>query len=424
MTIEPPLDEIDRAIGGASSNSHSKTSTSLLELWQIARIRFRVIFGTALAVFVLICVVMFSITPLYTGNAVVMLDPRQRNIVDVQAVLSGLSGDQTTILTQVQIIQSESLASRVVTKLKLDQNPEFNPALRHSIFDYLSIVDPRSWISILSRPLTQEQKEAQATEAIITKFERHLSVSQIGLSSAIQISFSSESPQEAAEIANAIGDAYVEDQLNAKFDATKKATQWLASRLGELATQAAAAQSAVEKYKTDHHLTEVVGQQGSGLISVLDQQIAQANSQLMQAQTDRQQAESTASHVKALVAAGHADEVNQVISSTLIGQLRAQEAQLVQQIAQMSSRYGPEHPKMLDLQAEKRDLESKINEEINKVVATTETAFSTRRTIGCPGAGPRPLKSIGGERRIRSVSLRCICGALKANSGRGGTSST
>ena len=46
----------------------------------------------------------------------------------------------------------------------------------------------------------------------------------------------------------------------------------------------------------------------------------------------------------------------------------------------MSTRYGPKDPKMLDLQAEKRDLDAKIREETNHVVGTAENDVAVARS--------------------------------------------
>lgn len=380
MNVQSPLEDLGGvSAADADAAAGSKFKVSLVDLWHVALIRWRVVVGAALGLMGLATVVLFALTPLFTGTAVVMLDSRQTNTVDVQAVLSGLSTDQTTILTQVQIITSENLGTRVVNKLKLDQDPEFNTSLKWSLFHFLAPINPLNWLAMLQPPLTPEQQAAQLHELVMQNFEKKLNVAQVGLSTAIEIDFDSEDPGKAAAIANAIAEAYVEDQLNAKFEATQKATEWLSSRLGQLAAQASEAQALVEKYKVDHHLTEVVGTSGQGTVSVLDEQIAQVNQQLMQAQTDRAQAEATAARVRSLVNSGHAAEVNQVVNSPLIAQLRGQEAQLVEQQAQMASRYGPEHPKMLDLQAEKRDLEVKISEEISHVVGTADNDAAVAR---------------------------------------------
>jgi succinoglycan biosynthesis transport protein ExoP len=381
MNVQTRLESAEQQsdFAGAEAPGPSSAQVSLIQIWQIARIRARVIFGAAAAILVLVALVDFSLTPLYKGTAIVMVDDRQDKVVNVQDVLSGLPTDQTAILNQIEILQSRELAWRVVQKLGLDKDEEFNITLRNSWLNYVAFLNPLSWIQ-WGPPLTEEEKREKIKDAVITLFEKRLDVSQLELSSAMKIDFESEEPGKAARITNALADAYVEDQLNAKFEATLKATQWLGSRLGQLAEQARKAQDAVEQYKVANHITEVVGSQGSGTISVLDQQIAALNTQLIQAHTDLAQAEANLARVRSLVSSGHAAEVTQVVGSTLIGGLIAQQTELIQKQAEMSTRYGPDHPKMLDLLAEKRDLDAKIREETSHVVGTAENDVAVARS--------------------------------------------
>ena len=384
MNVQTRLDSAEQQSDFAAGNSFrapASAQISLIEIWQIARIRARVIIGAAAAVFILVTLIDLSLTPLYTGTAIVMLDERQNKVVNVQEVLSGLPTDQSSILNQIQILQSRELASRVITQLGLDHDPEFNTALKQSWLVYLTWLNPLTWLPNNSSAfLSPEEKQQKLRDAIITRFEKHLDVTQLQLSTALKIEFSAAQPAKAARIANAIADAYVEDQLNAKFEATLKATQWLASRLGQLADQARRAQDAVEEYKAANHITEVVGPTGSGTISVLDQQIGALNAQLVQAHTDLAQAEADLARVRSLVSSGHAAEVTQVVSSVMIGQLIQSQAALIQKEAEMSTRYGPKDPKMLDLQAEKRELDAKVAEEINHVVGTAENDVAVARS--------------------------------------------
>jgi polysaccharide biosynthesis transport protein len=382
MNVQTRLESAEQQseFAGQAPHSPSPVQVSLVEIWQIARIRARVILGAAAAILILVTLVDLSLTPLYKGTAIVMIDQRESKVVNVEAVLSGLPTDQASILNQIQILQSRELAWRAVQKLGLDKDEEFNASLRKSWTDNLRYLNPLSWIPMGGRPLTEQEKQEKIRDGIISKFEKRLSVQQLQLSTALQIDFESEDPGKAARITNMIADAYVEDQLNAKFEATIKATQWLASRLGQLADQARKAQDAVEQYKAANHITEVVGPQGSGTISVLDQQIGALNTQLIQAHTDVAQAEANLARVRALVSSGHAAEVTQVVGSTLIGGLIAQQTELIQKQAEMSTRYGPDHPKMLDLLAEKRDLDAKIREETSHVVGTAENDVAVARS--------------------------------------------
>ncbi|HUO93168.1 MAG TPA: polysaccharide biosynthesis tyrosine autokinase [Rhizomicrobium sp.] len=379
MNVQTRLDSAEQQaeFAPAEATQSNSTQVSLIEIWQIARLRARVILGAAAAILILVALIDLSLTPLYKGSAIVMIDQRENKVVNVEAVLSGLPTDQASILNQIQILQSRELAWRVIQRLGLDKDPEFNGALRKSWTSYLAFLSPSSWFP--GPPMSEQERQQKLKDGLISKFEARLGVQQLELSTALKIDFESENANKAAMIANAVADAYVEDQLNAKFEATLKATQWLGSRLGQLADQARRAQDAVEQYKAAHHITEVTASTGSGTISVLDQQIAALNTQLIQAHTDVAQAEANLARVRTLVSSGHAAEVTQVVGSTLIGTLIAQQTELIQKQAEMSTRYGPDHPKMLDLQAEKRDLDAKIKEEISHVVGTAENDVAVAR---------------------------------------------
>ncbi|MEM9965548.1 MAG: capsular biosynthesis protein, partial [Asticcacaulis sp.] len=83
------------------------------------------------AVFLLVTLAVFVPVllqaPRYTSGSSVMIDPRTMNASPVEDVLSGLPADAATIDTEVEIIRSRTLATRVVESLKLDEDPEFNP---------------------------------------------------------------------------------------------------------------------------------------------------------------------------------------------------------------------------------------------------------------------------------------------------------
>ena len=101
----------------------------IADLIRIVRLRYRMILGAAAAVVVLAALALFQITPLYTASALVMIDSRNLNVVDVEAVLSGLSTDPATMENQVQILTSRSLAARIAEEQGLAADPEFNPRL-------------------------------------------------------------------------------------------------------------------------------------------------------------------------------------------------------------------------------------------------------------------------------------------------------
>ena len=341
----------------SSSDEDFSSRITLVDLLRMLRVRSKVIILTTLAVVSLATVVVFQQTPLYTATAVVMLDQR-KNSADTTDALTGLPSDQPTILNQVQILNSLELANRVVDKIHFDTDPAFAPAPSRS-WSFLRYINPLYWFS---QPGTGPSK-AQQRDAALQRFRAGLSASPVGLSTTINISYQFGNPRLAAIIANAVAEAYVEDQLEAKFQATQKATQWLSGRIGELSLQAQTADAAVQAYKATHHLST-----SPDGVSVVDQQIRDINSQLIIAKANLAEKQANYNSLLTLQQTGQAANFAQVIASPLIATLRGQETELHRQIADLSTRYLPSHPKILDLQAQKENLDAKINEEVQRIV--------------------------------------------------------
>lgn len=333
---------------------------TLVDFLRIVRVRRKIILGTSLIVLALVTVVVLQITPLYKATAVVMLDQRKHNLEDTAAVLSGLPSDQATIQNQVQILTSLGLAGRVVDRLKLSDDPEFNPR-RGIVTVILGVLNPTHWLPAKAEKDTPGLDPERS--AVVHRFLDRISVSPIGLSTAMKVSFESKDPAKAAAIANAIANAYVEDQLDAKLEATQKATQWLSGRISELSHQAQLADAAVQQYKAAHNITTTVSGQ-----SVLDQQIAAISGQLIVAKADLAEKQANYGRLSSLARTGRAGDSARVLASPLIAQLRAQDAELTNEMANLSAKYGPRHPKILDLQAQKTNLDAKIAEEVQRVV--------------------------------------------------------
>ena len=57
--------------------------------------------------------------PVYTANAVVALEARQEQVADLDSVLSGLSADQATINTEIEVMRSRGLIGKLVERLEL-----------------------------------------------------------------------------------------------------------------------------------------------------------------------------------------------------------------------------------------------------------------------------------------------------------------
>ena len=338
---------------------------------------------TAATVVVAVTVVALLLWPsTYAASTLVMLDQRTNSVALSTSVLSSLPTDPVSVQNQIQILTSRDLAARVIADLKLYEDPEF------------------------AKPdaITGELPSA---DAVIDNFERHLTVGAVGLSTTLNITFKSRDAKKAAAVANAIASAYLADQVNFEDEATRNTTTWLLDRIHALARQVQGAEMAVQQYRAQNNLNDTTA--GGSLI---DQQLIAQNAALVQARSDLAQKQAIASHINSMLATGHGADVSQVVSSPLIIQLRAQEAELLRQEAQLSSKYGPRHPKMVDIESQKANLEDKIAEEAARVGGSASNDVAVARAnVGSLAASLKALEKNASSDSLKRVKLK----ALEAN---------
>src|SRR4029077_12331206 len=131
----------------------------------------------------------------------------------------------------------------------------------------------------------EPKSESDVTQRAVQVFEDRLTVNRAGVTYVVEISFKSFDPDRAAQIANAVADGFIVDQLEAKYQTLQGAMVWLQDRLNELQGQAAAAERAVIDYKTKNNIVDT----GGHLIN--EQEIAQTQQALVQARASTAEAQ-------------------------------------------------------------------------------------------------------------------------------------
>ena len=356
------------------SDDAALLDVDIFAILRTLRKRLGVIVGITLGLTGLALVAVFQMTPLYTAETLILLDQQKTQVVDVESVMSGLGGDSATVDSQVEILRSRSIALRVVEELNLAEDPEFNGALRP--VSILSWVSPRAWINyFLSNATTAETDPVVLQEATINRVVDVLvartDVSRKGLTYVMSLKFTSENSSKSAKISNALADIYVVDQLEAKFDATKKANEWLSARLATLRTQVQDSERAAEIYRTEN------GLQDTGGTTINEQQLSELNAQLILAKTNLAEKQAKYTRAKQILGGGGSIEsVADVLQSQTISALRGQEAELARQQADLSSKYGPRHPSILNIDAQRRDIQRQIGREVQRIVGSIQNEAS------------------------------------------------
>ncbi|RLA16763.1 MAG: hypothetical protein DRQ62_15745 [Gammaproteobacteria bacterium] len=381
--------------------------------------RRRLIITVTLFITILAILVIFQLTPRYKANAQLLIGTDSR-VVDIQSVLaSDLMGD-SAILGEMEVIKSRTLVKRVIKTLHLEDVEEFNPLLKEQ--SALAFLNPGNWISEelkqslgLSRieeEKTEEERHTELLSRMADVFQEKIKVSQIKRSQVVNIEFQSESPKLAAKIANEIAEKYIIGQLEAKFDATKKATDWLDAQLAKLKDKVELSEHAVELYRQENDITQVKGN-----IGLSQQQLSEINSQLIIARTQRAEAEARLRQVQRLIRqGGQVGSVSEVLNSVLIQRLKEQEAVLQRKYSEMSVEFGSKHPKMLNLRAELTDIKAKIQSEIQKIAASLQNELDIAKTReGSLRTSLRQIQEQTGGDREAEVGLRALEREASAN---------
>lgn len=340
-------------------------------LQTLKRRRWTIIATTLLGV-ALAYLAVVNLTPQYVAKATVMLDPRQANVVDVEDVLSGLPAGDDTVNSEILVIRSPLLVSHAVRTAGLANAKEFMPQPESSdgLLGWLSSTEDDTLAANVET--AEARLHAQHAEILANVLER-LNVARAGRSRAIDLRFTSEDPEAAARLVNALADAYLADQLQAKQQATASAQEFLDSRVAELRAQVQTAERAIEAYRIDAGLV------GTGAGTIAAQQLSGLNTQLVLASAKRAEAEARLGQARRLAGAGGAESAAEVLQSQLIVNLRDAETEAERRIAELAEEYGERHPQMISARTQLRDVQRRIASEVAKIIASLQNEVAVAR---------------------------------------------
>ena len=301
------------------------------------------------------------VTPRYKSEARVLIEMRESIFLRPDAEKTferGTTVDQEAVTSQVQLILSRDLAREVINKLKLGDNPEFDPLLRvpsvwRTVLGFVGIIrDPLG--------LTHEER-------VYRSYYERLSAFQVEKSRVIAIEFESQSPELAAQVANTVAETYLRFQQAAKQEQTRAASSWLSGEIERLRTNLAQAEAKVEQYRSKTNLFI-----GNNNTTLSNQQLGDFNGQLAAARAQKADAEAKAKLIRDALKAGAPIEFSEIANSDLIRRLSEQRVTLRAQLAEQSSTLLDQHPRIKELRAQIADLERQMRGEAERLARSLE----------------------------------------------------
>ncbi len=315
---------------------------------------------------------LFTTPPRFTAKGTMVIDTRKLQLLQQQSVLGDVQIDASTVQTQVEVLKSDNIGLAVIRKLHLVDDPEFvgpSTGLVSTIFKFLPSFSSRK---------EAPKSEFELEQTALAYFNGARSVVRQGLTYVIDVGFTSLNPDKAARIANAIVDAYIEDQLDAKYQAARRAGVWLMDRIKELRTQATAAERAVVDFKEKNNIVDTGGV-GGKLVS--EQQLTEVNSQLILATAAAAEAKARLDRIRAVMKQDVPDaSVTDALHSEVINKLRQQYLEYAQREAIFAQKYGANHLATIGLRTQMQELRRSIDDEMRKIAGSYESDYEIART--------------------------------------------
>jgi polysaccharide biosynthesis transport protein len=360
---------IDRVEESAAGDTSATIASAIERLTGFARRQRRVlILGPAAAVLVGL-LYLLVIPSQYTATTTLLIDSNSLRVLqNQQQPVGDLPLDTLQVGSQVEILESDNVALAVIRKLKLTDDPEF--------------VKPDTGLSSFIRgaasPADKEQKA-------LDELANHRSVGRMERSYVLNVSFTSRNATTAANVANAIADAYIDDQLEAKDRTRRRAGSWLQERIQELRAQVTSADRSVLDFKEKNKIVDFGGSNmaaGPGATARLigEQQLFELNSQLVTARGATSEARARQERIEQVrkMDVGEA-AVADTLHNEVITRLRNQYLDLSAREANLSARYGLDHQAAVNLRDQMAELRRNIGAELGRIAASYQSDYEIAR---------------------------------------------
>ncbi len=300
----------------------------------------------------------------YTAVARMVIDTRKVPAFQQQQQTTGDSIiDTVAVATQVEILMSENVSKAVIKDLKLTEDPEFvgpGGGLVGTLLHLLtSMFDSGAAVS-----------ETELMRKTLATFESRRKITRVPQTYVMSIAFRSLDPNKAAAIANAISDAYVVDQLEAKYQTTRRASAWLQDRIKTLRGESMSSVRALIEFKDKNNIIASAGK------LMNEQQMSEVTTQLILAHATTAETKARLDRIEKVRAQGLPDDsVVDALKSDVIIKLRGQYLELAGRAELWTQKYGANHLAIISLRNQMEELRRNIADEMAKIAGSYKSEY-------------------------------------------------
>ncbi|MGH9404448.1 MAG: GumC family protein [Terriglobia bacterium] len=304
------------------------------------------IITSVLIVATIVAVYTLKTKPVYRATGRVEIEAETPQIQSLNSLYPSLpTSDESYLKTQVEVLESNTLAWQTIEQLDLARRPGFAPGERSGN--------------------AQAHDPAAAEGLLLARFRQRLSVQLMPESRLVEVSFESTEPALAAEVVNALLQNYVQYNFYEKYDATRQASGWLQKQLDELKANVEKSQEALVNYERKNAIVNVNNRQ-----DVSEQRLEALSKDLTDAQSDLAQKQSLYELTKS-----NQNEAALIVQDTLLDRLQENSADLKEQYLAALKQTGPNFPKVVRLRDQVSEIQSLVGAERGRILARIKSDY-------------------------------------------------
>ena len=307
---------------------------------------------TVIATFIIIVTTVaiktFSSTPIYSASLTIKIEKEPPKVLKFEDVLPVDASGTDYYQTQYKIIQSRTIAKKVIEKLSLWKHPQFK----------------KKGLSGVAR--AEDGVLMENMEALTDSFLDNLEVEPIRNSRLVKITYNTHYPDLSALIANTLAQTYIDFNLESKFNATEKARDWLSNQLLEFQIKVEKSEEALNKFARKNGIFSLEKNE-----NLVIKRLEDINEELSAAKSDRIGKESLYNQlVKFKDRRSFAN-----IDNSYINELKKERLKLETEYFRLSKLFKSGYPKIVRIKAQIRAVDDRLDKEVNNIISSAEEAY-------------------------------------------------
>ena len=312
--------------------------------------------------------VTLQLTPQYLASATLLIEAQANKAVSIEEVYTLDTSKKEYYQTQFEILRSDHIAEKVISQLEVEQLNEFRGDLQQTSIrnTLLGFIHQWGFFSpYFSKPkLPSNDPNSIATQqAILKSFKSHLTIEPIRNTQLVKIHFKSKDPHLASQVANAIGHAYMESNLEARLLATQTASSWISDRLIELKEKLNKSEVALIHFLKTEGLIEL-----EDIDELAGKELTHLTIRLSEARDRRVEAESLFSLLRSSwEGKSTLLSVPEISNHPQVRDVKNAEIDAERKVSELAKRYGPKHDKMIQAIAQRDAVNARTDTVINNL---------------------------------------------------------